>query len=80
MTTDTVPEDEIGRAVTAADVRTALAQLNIEYRQSLTEIYFGGRSVEEAAELLGVPVSTVIARIYQGLRQLRDTIDIIRYG
>jgi RNA polymerase sigma-70 factor, ECF subfamily len=78
MATETAPGSGTRRAATAADVRAALAELTIECRQALAEIHFGGRSAEEAAEVLGVPVSTVIARTYQGLRQLRDAVDSIR--
>jgi DNA-directed RNA polymerase specialized sigma24 family protein len=80
MTTGTVPDDERERAVTAADVQAALAQLNIEYRQALTEICFGKRPVEEAAQVLGVPAAMVIAWTYHGLRQLRDTVGIMPCG
>jgi RNA polymerase sigma-70 factor, ECF subfamily len=68
------PAEPIEQAVTALDVRTALAMLSAEHQQVITEMYFRGRTVAETAEILGVPVGTVKSRSYYGLRQLRRAI------
>jgi RNA polymerase sigma-70 factor (ECF subfamily) len=85
MTVGTVPDDHTGPAVGATDVRAALAQLSPEYRQVVMEMYFRRRSVDQTAQLLGIPAATVIARSYYGLHQLRETIrlsgiDVSRLG
>jgi RNA polymerase sigma-70 factor (ECF subfamily) len=63
--------DGIDRAMTAMDVRGALAQLTPEHRQVIVEIYYMGRSVAEVAQLLNIPEGTVKSRTYYGLRQLK---------
>jgi RNA polymerase sigma-70 factor (ECF subfamily) len=68
------PAEPIEQAVTALDVRAALAMLSTEHQQVITEMYFRGRSAAETAEFLGIPVGTVKSRSYYGLRQLRRTI------
>lgn len=52
----------------------ALEQLNEEYRSVVVELYFHGRSVAEAAEVLGIPAGTVKSRSHRALRSLRDLI------
>jgi RNA polymerase sigma-70 factor (ECF subfamily) len=65
------PTERIEQAVTAMDVRAALAQLTREHRQVIVEMYFRGRSVAEISQLLSIPVGTVKSRAYYGLRHLR---------
>jgi RNA polymerase sigma-70 factor (ECF subfamily) len=59
----------------------ALADLSLVNRQAVIGYYLQGYSYEELAELLGVPVSTVKGRLFQGrkllktlLRPLADTL------
>jgi RNA polymerase sigma-70 factor (ECF subfamily) len=61
----------IDQAITAMDVRAALAQLTPEHRRVIVEVYYQGRSVTEVAELLSIPEGTVKSRTYYGLRQLK---------
>ena len=68
------PAEPIEQAVTALDVRAALAVLSTEHRQVIVEMYLRGRSVADTAKVLGIPVGTVKSRSYYGIRQLRDTI------
>ncbi|HUZ26742.1 MAG TPA: sigma-70 family RNA polymerase sigma factor [Streptosporangiaceae bacterium] len=65
------PTERIEQAVTAMDVRAALAQLTLEHRQVIVEMYFRGRSVAEISQSLSIPVGTVKSRAYYGLRHLR---------
>ena len=62
----------IDQAMTAMEVRAALAQLTPEHRQVIIEIYYLGRSVAEAAQLLNIPEGTVKSRTYYCLRQLKQ--------
>ena len=64
------PTDCIDHAVTAMDVRAALAQLKPEHRQVIVESYYLGRTVAEIAAHNGIPEGTVKSRCYYGLRQL----------
>lgn len=65
------PAEPIEQAVTALDVRAALAQLSPEHRQVIVAMYYQGWSVAETATRLGIPEGTVKSRSYYGLRQLR---------
>lgn len=53
-------------------VRAALAQLSPVYREALELVYFDARTVEEAAECLGVPTGTLKTRLMRGRRALRS--------
>ncbi len=63
--------EPIDQAVTAMDVRAALAQLRPEHRQVIVWMFYLGRSVTEIAQLLSIPEGTVKWRSYYGLRQLK---------
>jgi RNA polymerase sigma factor (sigma-70 family) len=84
---DVVPLDEMrgiagddGRVMAeryerAALVRSALAQLPEEQKQVLALVYFGENTQSEAAQTLGIPLGTVKARVFRGLRRLGSLID-----
>ena len=59
----------------ASLVRSALTQLPEEQKQALALVYFGEHTQSEAAERLGVPLGTVKARVFRGLRRLGTLID-----
>jgi RNA polymerase sigma-70 factor (ECF subfamily) len=65
------PVQDIDQAMTAMDVRAALAELTSEHRRVVVEVYYLGRSVAEVAQLLGIPEGTVKSRTYYALRQLK---------
>ena len=65
------PAQRIDEAVTAMDVRAALAMLAPKHRQVIVEMYYYGRPVEEIARSLDVPVGTVKSRAYYAMRQLK---------
>ena len=56
--------------IRAETVRSALAALPQAQRQPLALAYFGGYTQREIADLTGVPLGTVKARIYAAMRQL----------
>jgi RNA polymerase sigma factor (sigma-70 family) len=58
------------RYARANQVRGALAHLPREQREALTLAYFGDLTQTEIAERLGVPLGTVKARTFRGLRRL----------
>jgi RNA polymerase sigma-70 factor, ECF subfamily len=51
-----------------ADTLTSLAPA---HREALLHTYYAGRTVAEAATVLGIPVGTVKSRVFYGLRALR---------
>jgi RNA polymerase sigma-70 factor, ECF subfamily len=64
-------DDGVDQALVAQVVDEALATLTREHRAAVVETYFRGRSVAEAAIVLGVPAGTVKSRTYYALRALR---------
>lgn len=64
-------DDDVERALEAWQVTDALATLSLDHRQVLIETYYRGRSVAEAASVLGIPAGTVKSRTYYALRALR---------
>jgi RNA polymerase sigma-70 factor, ECF subfamily len=64
-------EDEADRALESWAVADALSALRPEHRQVLVETYYRGRSVAEAASVLGIPSGTVKSRTFYALRALK---------
>jgi RNA polymerase sigma-70 factor (ECF subfamily) len=52
-------------------VAEAITKLSADHRAVLRECYYGGRTVAEAAQRLGVPEGTVKSRTHYALRALR---------
>ena len=53
----------------------ALATLTPLHREALVQTYYAGRTVNEAAAVLGVPPGTVKSRVFYGLRALKVALD-----
>lgn len=63
--------DEIEQALDSWLVADALATLSPDHRAVIVETYYRGRSVAEAAAVLGVPAGTVKSRTFYALRALK---------
>ena len=64
-------EDSIDEALESWLVSDALATLTQQHREALVHTYYAGRTVNEAAAVLGVPPGTVKSRVFYALRALR---------
>jgi RNA polymerase sigma factor (sigma-70 family) len=64
--------------VWAREVRRCLDRLPAEQREVLQLAYFGGRTQVEIAEQLGLPLGTVKARMFRGLRRMGHVMGIRR--
>jgi RNA polymerase sigma-70 factor, ECF subfamily len=64
-------EDQADRVLESWAVADALSVLRTEHRQVLVETYYRGRSVAEAAAVLGIPAGTVKSRTFYALRALK---------
>lgn len=63
--------DQIEATLDRIVVTEALHALSREHRAVIVETYYRGRSVAEAARVLGIPPGTVKSRCYYALRALR---------
>lgn len=69
-----IERDHSESVVNTMVVLAALDQVSPEHREVLVELYYRGRSVSEAAAVLGVPPGTVKSRSYYALRALRTVL------
>lgn len=73
---ESVPADDVfERLVDAWQIEEAMADLSVDQRQVLQEVYYRGRSVNEAARELGVPPGTVKSRTHYALRTLKAALE-----
>ena|SRR5215472_812501 len=63
--------DETEALLRKVAVTEALKAISAAHREVLNETILRGRTVNEAAEVLGIPVGTVKSRVYYALRALR---------
>ena len=73
-TAQPVERDHAESVVDSMVVLAALDRLSGVHRDVLVELYFRGRSVTEAALVLGVPTGTVKSRSHNALRALAGVI------
>src|SRR5919107_2203762 len=66
--------DDTDRVLQLMTVTDALRELSQSHREILVETYFRGRTVPEAAEVLGLPLGTAKSRVYYALRALRTAL------
>jgi RNA polymerase sigma-70 factor (ECF subfamily) len=63
--------DDVEPALDRIVVTDALDSLSADHRAVIVETYYRGRSVAEAAAVLGIPSGTVKSRTYYALRALK---------
>jgi RNA polymerase sigma-70 factor (ECF subfamily) len=64
------PETALHRSNRAALVRDCLAQLSWAHREVIDLVYYHGRTIEDAAEIVGVPANTVKTRMFHARKRL----------
>jgi RNA polymerase sigma-70 factor, ECF subfamily len=74
------PPDHTDQLLLSWVVAEAFTRLSPEHRAVLVECYYGGRSVAEAAQRLGVPEGTVKSRTHYALRALRLALEELGVG
>lgn len=70
---DSVPSDDNGpsRSIDGQQALTALREIDEVFRAPLVLFYLENHSYKEIAEILDVPIGTVMSRIARGKEQLR---------
>jgi RNA polymerase sigma-70 factor, ECF subfamily len=67
--------EDLEEALQSWVVRDCLDALSPDHRAVLVETFYQGRSVRQAAAVLGVPEGTVKSRTYYALRALRGALE-----
>jgi RNA polymerase sigma-70 factor, ECF subfamily len=67
-------DDLFARIDLGPAIAAAVARLEPHYRYAVLLIDVDGRTYEEVAELLRVPIGTVRSRLYRGRRQLQESL------
>jgi len=65
------PEEEVSQAEARALVREAIAKLPPDFRAVVLLADLEGFSYKEIAQILNIPIGTVMSRLYRGRRVLR---------
>ncbi len=74
---ETTPEDLHARTQVVARVRAGVARLPLGQRQVLTLVALEGFSYVEVAEILGIPVGTVMSRLCRARLALRKRLSAL---
>jgi RNA polymerase sigma-70 factor (ECF subfamily) len=64
----------------SATIRKCLAQLSALHREVLDLVYYHERSVDEVAEIVGVPVSTVKTRMFYARKRMENLLKASGFG
>ena len=67
-------EDELLDGLTSAEVRDAIEALPQSYRVAVLLADVEGFAYKEIAEILDVPIGTVMSRLHRGRKRLRQTL------
>jgi RNA polymerase sigma-70 factor (ECF subfamily) len=71
---DSSPEAEMLNGQIDAEVRNALLGLPHDYKMAVLLVDIHGLSYQETADLLAVPVGTVMSRLYRGRKKLERSL------
>ena len=67
--------DEQEQTERATIVRDAIEQLSFEHREVIVLKNFEGRSYREMAEMLDVPIGTIMSRLFYARKALKEIIE-----
>jgi RNA polymerase sigma-70 factor (ECF subfamily) len=66
------PEIEIAKRDKSAALRNCLQKLTVEHREIIDLVYYHEKSVEEVAQITGVPAATVKTRLFYARQKLSE--------
>ncbi|WP_436528809.1 sigma-70 family RNA polymerase sigma factor [Actinoplanes sp. HUAS TT8] len=72
--TEPGPDETSGTVMAVDSLRHAIGNLSTPHRRVLAELYVQGRTPDEAARRLGVPIGTVKSRAHYALRSVRTAV------
>jgi RNA polymerase sigma-70 factor, ECF subfamily len=68
------PEIEIAKRDKSAALRQCLQKLTAEHREIIDLVYYHEKSIEEVAQITGVPAATVKTRLFYARQKLSETL------
>jgi RNA polymerase sigma-70 factor (ECF subfamily) len=66
------PEVATAKKDRSAVIRKCLEKLSVEHRQIIDLVYYHEKSVEEVAEIVGIPENTVKTRMFYARKKLAE--------
>ena len=69
------PEEATDRSLLVQRTRDAIATLNDDHRQIITLVDLSGFSYADTAQILDVPVGTVMSRLSRARKRLREQLE-----
>jgi RNA polymerase sigma-70 factor (ECF subfamily) len=66
------PEAALARSSTCAILRACIAKLSPAHREIIDLVYYHEKSVEEVAEIVGIPENTVKTRLFYARKKLAE--------
>ncbi len=67
----TTPEEALLNTLTKEDILRAIESIPLEFRAVVVLILIEGFSYKDAAEVLGIPIGTVMSRLHRGRKLLQ---------
>ena len=75
-TRPTIRKSPSRRRTDGETLRHCLMQLSQEQREIIDLAYYHGKSVEEVAEIIGIPRNTVKTRMFRARRRLSEMLEV----
>jgi RNA polymerase sigma-70 factor (ECF subfamily) len=66
------PEVALEKKDKSAEIRKCLAKLSAEHREIIDLVYYHEKSVEEVAQIVGIPENTVKTRMFYARKRLAE--------
>ena len=68
----TIPKPPWRRKTKSSALRQCLAKLSADHREIIDLVYYHEKSVEEVAEIVGIPEATVKTRMFYARKKLSE--------
>ena len=66
------PEIDLAKRDKSAALRNCLAKLSVDHREIIDLVYYHEKSVEEVAQIVGIPSATVKTRLFYARQKLSE--------
>src|SRR5262249_37890143 len=70
------PEVAVHKKKTGSILRKCLAQLSPAHREIIDLVYYHGKSIDDAAEIIGIAQNTVKTRMFYARKQLAELLGL----